>query len=50
MQFKGADPTVGQKRVMIAATTIFNIPAFNFGSEKAAARECSIIREKVKFD
>ena len=38
MQFKGADPTVGQKRVMTAATTIFNISTFNFGFEKAAAR------------
>ena len=38
MQFKGADPTVGQKRVMTAATTIFNISTFNFDFEKAAAR------------
>ena len=37
MQFKGADPTVGQKRVMTATTTIFNISAFNFGFEKAGA-------------
>ena len=38
MQFKDVDPTVGQKRVMTAATTIFNISTFNFGFEKAAAR------------
>ena len=50
MQFKGADPTVGQKRVMTAATTIFNISTFNFDFEKAAARQCSRIPEKVKFD
>ena len=50
MQFKGADPTVGQKRVVTATTTIFNISAFNFGFEKAGARECSRIPEKVKSD
>ena len=38
MQFKGVDPIVGQKRVMTAETTIFNISTFNFGFEKAAAR------------